>query len=163
MRTTGKDVDIQIYGKETELDKSLIEELNDPLIHMLRNVIDHGIESPEERKRTGKQSKGIVIVSAGRDGNYILITMEDDGRGMDAEQIKKKAVERGLITEESSREMSTSEALNLVFIPGFSMKQETTNISGRGVGMDVVDGSRPVEGRPRQRPGPVPRRAAKVQ
>ncbi len=138
MRTTGKDVDLQIYGKETELDKSLIEELNDPLIHMLRNAIDHGIESPEERKRTGKQSKGIVIVSAERDGNYILITMEDDGRGMDAEQIKKKAVERGLITEESAREMSTSEALNLVFIPGFSMKQETTNISGRGVGMDVV-------------------------
>jgi two-component system chemotaxis sensor kinase CheA len=138
MRTTGKDVDLQIYGKETELDKSLIEELNDPLIHMLRNAIDHGIESPEERKRMGKQSKGIVIVSAERDGNYILITMEDDGRGMDAEQIKKKAVERGLVTEESAREMSTSDALNLVFIPGFSMKQETTNISGRGVGMDVV-------------------------
>jgi len=138
MRTIGKDVDLQIYGKETELDKSLIEELNDPLIHMIRNAIDHGIEFPEERKKLGKPSQGIVIVSAERDGNFILITMEDDGRGMDAEQIKLKAIERGLITEEQAREMSKSEALNLVFIPGFSTKQETTNISGRGVGMDVV-------------------------
>jgi two-component system chemotaxis sensor kinase CheA len=138
MRTIGKDVDLQIYGKETELDKSLIEELNDPLIHMIRNAIDHGIEFPEERIKLGKPSQGIVIVSAERDGNFILITMEDDGRGMDAEQIKLKAIERGLITEEQAREMSKSEALNLVFIPGFSMKQETTNISGRGVGMDVV-------------------------
>jgi len=138
MRTIGKDVDLQIYGKETELDKSLIEELNDPLIHMIRNAIDHGIEFPEERIKLGKPSQGIVIVSAERDGNFILITMEDDGRGMDAEQIKLKAIERGLITEEQAREMSKSEALNLVFIPGFSTKQETTNISGRGVGMDVV-------------------------
>ena len=138
MRTIGKDVDLQIYGKETELDKSLIEELNDPLIHMIRNAIDHGIEFPEERIKLGKPSQGIVIVRAERDGNFILITMEDDGRGMDAEQIKLKAIERGLITEEQAREMSKSEALNLVFIPGFSMKQETTNISGRGVGMDVV-------------------------
>jgi len=129
MRTIGKDVDLQIYGKETELDKSLIEELNDPLIHMIRNAIDHGIEFPEERIKLGKPSQGIVIVSAERDGNFILITMEDDGRGMDAEQIKLKAIERGLITEEQAREMSKSEALNLVFIPGFSMKQETTNIS----------------------------------
>ncbi|MFZ1979174.1 MAG: chemotaxis protein CheA [Bacteroidota bacterium] len=138
MRTTGKEVDLQIYAKETELDKSLIEELNDPLIHMIRNAIDHGIESPEERKKAGKQAQGIVIVSAERDGNYILITMEDDGRGMDTEQIKKAAIERGLITEEQAREMSTSDTLNLIFIPGFSTKQETTNISGRGVGMDIV-------------------------
>ena len=138
VRTTGKEVDLQIYGKETELDKSLIEELNDPLIHMIRNAIDHGIESPEERKKSGKPSKGTVIVSAERDGNYILITMEDDGRGMDAEQIKQKAIEKGLITEGQAQDMSISEALNLVFIPGFSMKQETTNVSGRGVGMDVV-------------------------
>ena len=120
MRTTGKEVDLQIYGKETELDKSLIEELNDPLIHMIRNAIDHGIESPEERKRLGKQPQGIVIVSAERDGNYILITMEDDGRGMDAGQIKEKAIEKGIITAEQAREMSPTEALNLIFIPGFS-------------------------------------------
>ncbi len=90
-RTTSKEVDLQIYGKETELDKSLIEELNDPLVHMIRNAFDHGIESPEERKKQGKPSQGTVVVSAERDGNYILITMEDDGRGMDAEQTKTES------------------------------------------------------------------------
>jgi two-component system chemotaxis sensor kinase CheA len=138
IRTTGKDVELQIYGGETELDKSLIEELNDPLVHMLRNAIDHGIESPEERKKNGKSEKGIVVVSAMRDGNYILITMEDDGRGMDAEQLKRKAIEQGIISEDQAQDMSTSEALNLIFIPGFSTKQEVSSLSGRGVGMDVV-------------------------
>jgi two-component system chemotaxis sensor kinase CheA len=138
MRSTGKDVDLQIYGKETELDKSIVEELNDPLVHMVRNAIDHGIESPEERTKQGKPQQGIVVVNAERDGNYILITMEDDGRGIDAEQIKKKAIEKGLISEAQIKEMSTSDILNLIFIPGFSTKQEITNVSGRGVGMDVV-------------------------
>jgi len=138
MRTTGKEVDLQIYGKETELDKSIIEELNDPLIHMVRNAIDHGIEMPEERKKNGKPQQGIVVVNAERDGNYILITMEDDGRGMDAEQIKQKAIEKGLISEAQAKEMSTADILNLIFIPGFSTKHEATNVSGRGVGMDVV-------------------------
>jgi two-component system chemotaxis sensor kinase CheA len=138
MRTTGKDVDLQIYGKETELDKSIIEELNDPLVHMVRNAIDHGIETPEERTKLGKPSQGIVVVNAERDGNYILITMEDDGRGMDAEQIKKRAIEKGLIAQSQSEEMSISDMLNLIFIPGFSTKHEITNVSGRGVGMDVV-------------------------
>ena len=138
MRTTGKDVDLQIYGKETELDKSIIEELNDPLVHMVRNAIDHGIETPEERTKQGKPPQGIVVVNAERDGNYILITMEDDGRGMDAEQIKQKAIEKGLIAESQSQEMSISDMLNLIFIPGFSTKREITNVSGRGVGMDVV-------------------------
>ncbi len=138
MRTTGKDVDLQIYGKETELDKSIIEELNDPLVHMVRNAIDHGIETPEERTKQGKPPQGIVVVNAERDGNYILITMEDDGRGIDAEQVKQKAIEKGLIAESQAREMSASEMLNLVFIPGFSTKHEITNVSGRGVGMDVV-------------------------
>jgi two-component system chemotaxis sensor kinase CheA len=138
MRTTGKEVDLQIYGKETELDKSIIEELNDPLVHMVRNAIDHGIESPEERKKLGKPQQGIVVINAERDGNYILITMEDDGRGIDAEQIKRRAIEKGLITEIQSHEMSVSEIYNLIFVPGFSTKHETTNVSGRGVGMDVV-------------------------
>jgi two-component system chemotaxis sensor kinase CheA len=138
MRSTGKEVDLQIYGKETELDKSIIEELNDPLVHMVRNAIDHGIESPEERKTLGKPQQGIVVVNAERDGNYILITMEDDGRGIDAKQVKQKAIEKGLISEAQSEEMSASEILNLIFIPGFSTKHETTNVSGRGVGMDVV-------------------------
>jgi two-component system chemotaxis sensor kinase CheA len=138
MRTTGKEVDLQIYGKETELDKSIIEELNDPLVHMVRNAIDHGIESPEERKKQGKPQQGIVVVNAERDGNYILITMEDDGRGIDAEQIKQKAIEKGLISEAQAQEMTASDILNLIFIPGFSTKHETTNVSGRGVGMDIV-------------------------
>ena len=138
MRTTGKDVDLQIYGKETELDKSIVEELNDPLVHMVRNAIDHGIESPEERTKQGKPSQGIVVVNAERDGNYILITMEDDGRGMDAEQIKQRAIEKGLVSEAQTQEMSTSDIFNLTFIPGFSTKREITNVSGRGVGMDVV-------------------------
>ncbi|MGD1046621.1 MAG: chemotaxis protein CheA [Bacteroidota bacterium] len=138
MRTTGKEVDLQIYGKETELDKSIIEELNDPLVHMVRNAIDHGIELPEERIKHGKPPQGIVVVNAERDGNYILITMEDDGRGIDCEQIKQKAIEKGLVSELQTREMSTSDILNLIFIPGFSTKQEATNVSGRGVGMDVV-------------------------
>jgi two-component system chemotaxis sensor kinase CheA len=138
MRTTGKEVDLQIYGKETELDKSIIEELKDPLIHMIRNAVDHGIESPEERKNKGKPEQGIIVVDAERDGNYILITMEDDGRGIDIENTKKKAIEKGLISEIEAAEMSKSDALDLIFIPGFSMKQEITNVSGRGVGMDVV-------------------------
>jgi two-component system chemotaxis sensor kinase CheA len=138
MRTTGKEVDLQIYGKETELDKSIIEELKDPLIHMIRNAVDHGIESPEERKSKGKPAQGIVVVNAERDGNYILITMEDDGQGIDIEKTKRKAIEKGLISEIEATEMSKSDALNLIFIPGFSMKQEITNVSGRGVGMDVV-------------------------
>jgi two-component system chemotaxis sensor kinase CheA len=138
MRTTGKDVDLQIYGKETELDKSIIEELKDPLIHMIRNAVDHGIESPEERTSKGKPTKGIVVVNAERDGNYILITMEDDGCGIDVEKTKRKAVEKGLISEIEATEMSKSDVLNLLFIPGFSTKKEITNVSGRGVGMDVV-------------------------
>jgi two-component system chemotaxis sensor kinase CheA len=138
MHTTGKEVDLQIYGKETELDKSLIEELNDPLVHMIRNAFDHGIESPEEREKEGKPPQGTIVVNAERDGNYILITMEDDGRGMDAGKIKQKAIEKGLISADQAKDMTSSEALNLIFIPGFSTKQEISNVSGRGVGMDVV-------------------------
>jgi two-component system chemotaxis sensor kinase CheA len=137
-RTTGKEVDLQIYGKETELDKSIIEELSDPLVHMLRNAIDHGIELPEERRELGKPQQGTVVINAERDGNYILITMEDDGHGIDALQIKQKAIEKGLVTELQAQEMSTNDLFNLIFIPGFSTKHETTNVSGRGVGMDVV-------------------------
>ena len=138
MRSTGKDIDLQIYGKETELDKSIIEDLNDPLVHMLRNAIDHGIESLEERKKAGKPPQGTVVINAEREGNYIMITMEDDGCGIDVEQIKKKAIEKGIISEDQAREMSMSESLNLIFLPGFSTKQEATTVSGRGVGLDVV-------------------------
>ncbi len=138
MRTTGKEVDLQIYGKETELDKSIIEELKDPLIHMLRNAIDHGIELPAEREKLGKPSHGTVIINAEREGNYILITMEDDGKGINATEVKQRALDKGLITEAQLAELSDAEALNLIFIPGFSTKKDASNVSGRGVGMDIV-------------------------
>jgi two-component system, chemotaxis family, sensor kinase CheA len=138
MRATGKEVELQIYGQETELDKSIIEELKDPLVHMIRNAVDHGIELPDEREKLGKPPQGTIVVNAEREGNYILITMEDDGRGIDVQEIKRKALEKGLVTETQLTEMSDSEAFNLVFIPGFSTKKETSNVSGRGVGMDVV-------------------------
>ncbi len=138
MKETGKQVDLQVSGEETELDKTIIEELTDPLIHILRNAVDHGIETPEVREKAGKPVMGTVKVSAEHEGNHIVIRIEDDGKGMDAEKLKAKAVEKGLITEVQSREMSVAEAYNLVFIPGFSMAANVTNISGRGVGMDVV-------------------------
>jgi two-component system, chemotaxis family, sensor kinase CheA len=138
MKETGKQVDLQISGEETELDKTIIEELTDPLIHILRNAVDHGIEIPEVREKAGKPALGTVKVSAEHEGNHIVIRIEDDGKGMDPEKLKGKAVEKGLITEVHAREMSVTEAYNLVFIPGFSMAANVTNISGRGVGMDVV-------------------------
>jgi len=138
MKETGKQISLEISGEETELDKTIIEELNDPLVHLIRNAADHGIESPEERQKAGKPQVGNVRVKAEHDGNHIVIRIEDDGKGMDPEKLKARAVEKGLITEAQAREMTMSEALNLIFIPGFSMAARVTNISGRGVGMDVV-------------------------
>ncbi|HTX18062.1 MAG TPA: chemotaxis protein CheA [Bacteroidota bacterium] len=137
-KETGKEIDLQLVGEETELDKSLIEELNDPLIHLLRNSADHGIELPSERIAAGKNQRGKVVVKAEHEGNHIVISVEDDGHGMDPEKLKAKALEKGMITEGQAREMSTAEAFNLVFAPGFSTAQKVTNVSGRGVGMDVV-------------------------
>ncbi|HTY59870.1 MAG TPA: chemotaxis protein CheA [Bacteroidota bacterium] len=138
MKETGKQVDLQVSGEETELDKTIIEELTDPLIHILRNAVDHGIETPDVREKAGKPPLGTVKVSAEHEGNHIVIRIEDDGKGMDPEKLKAKAVEKALITEAQAREMTVAEAYNLVFIPGFSMAANVTNISGRGVGMDVV-------------------------
>jgi len=137
-RDTGKEIDLQIYGKETELDKSIMEELNDPLIHIIRNAVDHGIESPDDRVRAQKPKQGTIIVNAEHDGNHIVISIEDDGRGMDVEVLKNKAVEKGIISDDRAREMSDREAFNLVFTPGFSTAETVTSISGRGVGMDIV-------------------------
>ncbi len=142
VRDLSKDVNKQIRliinGEETELDKTLIEEINDPLVHLVRNSIDHGIESPDERKAIGKDPIGTITLSAVHEGNDIIIAIEDDGKGMDPEFLKEKAVGKGLITEAKAKEMTVQEAYNLIFLPGFSTAAKVTNISGRGVGMDVV-------------------------
>ncbi len=137
-RETGKEIDLIMDGEETELDKTIIEELSDPLVHIIRNAADHGVETPAERIAAGKPAKGMVRVAAEHAGNHIVISIEDDGRGMDPEKLKAKAIEKGMLTESDSRELSTKEILNLIFAPGFSTAAKVTNISGRGVGMDVV-------------------------
>ncbi len=133
-----KNVKLELKGEETELDKTLIEEINDPLVHLIRNSVDHGIESPENRKKTGKDTTGTITLSAEHEGNHIIITIEDDGKGIDPEIIKEKAVSKGLISKEKAKELTTNDAYNLIFLPGFSTAEIVTNISGRGVGMDVV-------------------------
>ncbi len=133
-----KEMDLEIFGEETELDKSLIEELNDPLVHLIRNAADHGVESPDERVAKGKPARGKVVVRADHEGNHIVISIQDDGKGMDPDKLKRKAIEKGLLTEAEAAEMAVKDAYNLVFLPGFSMAQKVTNVSGRGVGMDVV-------------------------
>ncbi|MEJ2614690.1 MAG: chemotaxis protein CheA, partial [Ignavibacteriaceae bacterium] len=133
-----KNVKLELKGEETELDKTLIEEINDPLVHLVRNSIDHGIESPDARKNAGKDSTGTITLSAEHEGNHIIITIEDDGKGIDPEVIKEKAVSKGLISREKAKELTSNDAYNLIFLPGFSTAEVVTNISGRGVGMDVV-------------------------
>lgn len=137
-RDAKKQIEIVIKGEETELDKTLIEEINDPLVHLVRNSVDHGVESPEIRKAKGKNPVGTLTLSAEHEGNNIIITIEDDGKGIDPEIIKAKVVEKGLISAEKVKELTRQEILNLIFIPGFSTAEVVTNISGRGVGMDVV-------------------------
>lgn len=134
----GKEVNLIIEGEETELDRAVIEEIGDPLIHLLRNSIDHGIESPEERIERGKTREGSIRISAYHQENYVIVTVKDDGAGIDIEKIKQKAIERGLITLEMAQEMIESELLDLIFLPGFSTAEIVTDVSGRGVGMDIV-------------------------
>ncbi|HOI28438.1 MAG TPA: chemotaxis protein CheA [Melioribacteraceae bacterium] len=133
-----KEVELIINGEETEVDKNLIEEINDPLVHLIRNAIDHGVESPDVRESKGKKRKGTVILSAEHEGNNIAIKVIDDGKGIDPEMIKEKAVSKGFISREKVKELSRQEAYNLIFHPGFSTAEVVTNVSGRGVGMDVV-------------------------
>lgn len=135
-RQCGKDVDFFVEGGETELDKSLVEELYEPLVHLIRNSVDHGIESPLIRESAGKSQKGWIRLSASQQGNIIIVCVEDDGKGLDAERIRSKAVEKGLIKESDS--LSTQELINLIFEPGFSTAESVSTLSGRGVGLDVV-------------------------
>lgn len=133
-----KKIQLVMEGEETEIDKGIIDELSDPLVHMLRNACDHGIESPEERIKLGKPEVGTVYLGAEQEGNNIVIRISDDGRGMDPEKLKAKAIERGLITPDEASQMTDKEAFQLIFQPGFSTAQIISNVSGRGVGMDVV-------------------------
>ncbi|MCX8083388.1 MAG: hybrid sensor histidine kinase/response regulator [Calditerrivibrio sp.] len=137
-RDLKKDVDLIITGEDTELDKSVVEEIGDPLVHMIRNAVDHGVESPEERIKKGKPAKGKVHLAAYHEGNHIVIEISDDGKGMDPEKLKKKAIEKKIITAEEAKGMSKEEAFGLIFKPGFSTAEKVTGVSGRGVGMDVV-------------------------
>lgn len=132
----GKDIDLALEGEETELDKTVLDQLGDPLVHLIRNSIDHGIELPEERQRAGKSVRGTVRLSAAHVGSNVIITITDDGRGLDPEAIRAKAVEKGLIAPDAR--LSDRDIHELIFRPGFSTAKEVTNISGRGVGMDVV-------------------------
>jgi two-component system chemotaxis sensor kinase CheA len=133
-----KDVELIIYGESTEVDKSVIEHIGDPLTHILRNSIDHGLESTEDRIARGKSPKGKVIINTFQKGNQIVIEISDDGKGLDVEKLKRIAVEKGLFTEEETRKMSDEAAAEIIFMPGFSTKEKATELSGRGVGMDVV-------------------------
>ena len=137
-RDLGKQIDLEISGEETELDKSIVEEIGDPLVHIIRNSCDHGIEDPETRKAMGKPEKGLVQLKAYNEGNHIVVEIVDDGKGLDADMLKSKSIEKGIITEREADAMSEKEAFGLIFKPGFSTAAKVTNVSGRGVGMDVV-------------------------
>jgi len=137
-RDLHKEINLIIQGEETELDRTVIDEIGDPLVHLLRNAIDHGIESPQTRKSNGKNPVGEIRLIARHEGNNVIIMVEDDGGGIDADVIKKIAVEKGLITQAESDKMENAEAVRLVFVPGFSTAKVVSDVSGRGVGMDAV-------------------------
>ncbi|MCX7976592.1 MAG: chemotaxis protein CheA [Bellilinea sp.] len=134
----GKLVDVVIHGEDTELDRSMIEEINDPLIHLVRNAIDHGIEPPEERRAAGKPERGTVTLNAWHEQGRIILTVSDDGRGIDPAVLRKKVVQKGLMSAEEAAALSDEQAVDLIFLPGFSTAEKVTDISGRGVGMDIV-------------------------
>ncbi len=137
-RKAGKQVELVIRGEETELDRSVIEEISDPLIHLLRNAVDHGLETPEERRAAGKPERGTILLTARHEESRIILTVEDDGRGIDVERVKASAVQKGLLTEAEAAALSHDEAINLIFKPGLSTARVVTDVSGRGVGMDIV-------------------------
>jgi two-component system, chemotaxis family, sensor kinase CheA len=137
-RQLGKDVELVLAGEETEVDKTMIEDLADPLIHLIRNAVDHGVEMPEERQAAGKPVKSLVRLEARQEGDHIVLIIADDGKGMSAERIRAKAIEKGLISEEEANTLDERQSLNLIFLPGFSTKAQISDVSGRGVGMDVV-------------------------
>ncbi|MEA5668372.1 chemotaxis protein CheA [Stenotrophomonas sp. MH1] len=137
-RSLQKEVDLELIGADTELDRNLVEALADPLVHLVRNAIDHGVEMPDLREAQGKPRMGRVRLSAQQEGDYVSIEVQDDGAGIDPERLRAKAREKGLIDPEAAARLTSEECLHLVFLPGFSTKQQVTDISGRGVGMDVV-------------------------
>jgi two-component system chemotaxis sensor kinase CheA len=135
-RETGKEIELAVFGEDTEIDKYLAEEVVDPLMHLMRNAIDHGIESPEERKKKGKIESGTITLKAYQKGNHVVIEVSDDGSGIDTERVRQKAVEKGLI--DGNAELQEKEVIDFIFTPGFSTKEVVSEVSGRGVGMDVV-------------------------
>jgi len=137
-RSLKKDINLELRGEDTDLDKNLVEALADPLVHLVRNAVDHGVEMPDIREAAGKPRQGQIILGAAQEGDHIILTIADDGAGMDANILRSKAVEKGMMDEESALRLTDSESYALIFAPGFSMKQEISDISGRGVGMDVV-------------------------
>ena len=137
-RSLGKNVELELVGEETELDRTMIDELSDPLVHLVRNAVDHGIESPEERCAAGKPEKSVLRLCAAQAGDRIVIEIRDDGRGMRPDMLRRKAVEKGVIDAETANGMDDRQALKLIFMPGFSTKDQVSSVSGRGVGMDVV-------------------------
>jgi two-component system chemotaxis sensor kinase CheA len=134
----GKKVEFTMEGLETELDRSIIGQIRDPLIHLLRNAVDHGVEEPEKRVTAGKPPIALVRLSAFQEGGHIVISMEDDGKGIDVKAVKQKAVAKGIISADEAARLSMADAINLVFMPGFSTLEKATDVSGRGVGLDVV-------------------------
>ncbi|NLY30338.1 MAG: chemotaxis protein CheA [Firmicutes bacterium] len=137
-KQAGKEVQLQIIGEETELDRSLTNQIGDPLVHLIRNAVDHGLETKEERIQAGKPPEGLIRLEARHEGSHVVIEVADDGRGIDSEKVKAKAVAMGLITSEQAAKMTPQEAQGLIFEPGFSTNEEITDVSGRGVGMDAV-------------------------
>ncbi|MDY1047361.1 MULTISPECIES: chemotaxis protein CheA [Pseudomonas] len=137
-RQLKKEIHLELVGEETDLDKNLVEALADPLVHLVRNAVDHGIETPEERERSGKARGGRVVLSAEQEGDHILLSISDDGKGMDPAVLRAKAVEKGVMDRDAADRLSESDCYNLIFAPGFSTKTEISDVSGRGVGMDVV-------------------------
>lgn len=134
----GKEIDLQMSGEETEVDRTVIDEIGDPLIHLIRNSIDHGIELPKERVKIGKPERGKLVLKAYPDGNNVVIEVEDDGRGIDYKYVLRKALEKGLITDKEAESLTVEESINLLFLPGFSTADKISDLSGRGVGLDVV-------------------------
>lgn len=137
-RNLKKEINLELIGEETDLDKNLVEALADPLVHLVRNSVDHGIESPDEREQAGKPRTGKVVLAAEQEGDHILLTITDDGKGMDPEVLRAKAVEKGMMDKDAADRLSDTECFNLILAPGFSTKTEISDVSGRGVGMDVV-------------------------
>ena len=137
-KATGKQIDLQMRGEDTELDRTVIEAISDPLIHLVRNSVDHGLETPEQRRAAGKSATGTVLLTARHEEGRIIVTVEDDGKGIDVEAVKASAVRKGRMTEAEAAALSTDEAINLIFESGLSTARNVSNISGRGVGMDIV-------------------------